>query len=310
MQPPAKRRHLGRNVKAAQSSLRDSEAATSGIGHGTNTLVVESDLVYDVLKKWSWGHMQATEVQHVCMQAYNDFKRVLTSINQSTDHIPKDLQVVASLGKYGEYPGNIKRDLLSLLGTPCAPAFSFAEIPCKISKGLGEGADSNQNVSIPFNLPHIVMSYLHKNNRESFDELFFGGSLEPGKLAEFWKAVVTRKDPRIANHPMCKRNEWYNRAIPIMIHGDAVPAVGVGKAGAKSWDCYSFQSCLTRGSSKKVKVYLFGLFEDSKIKDVTIDECWRVCLASLTAAYEGKFPDGSALAGEDLCDGFSSFYGV
>ena len=121
MQPPAKRRHLGRHSKGAQSSSIDPEAAPCLTSHGTHTLVIESDLVYDVLKKWSWGQMQATEVQHVCMQVYNDFKRVLTSIHQSTDHIPKDLHLVASLGKYGEYPGNVKRDLLSILGNPMCP---------------------------------------------------------------------------------------------------------------------------------------------------------------------------------------------
>ena len=84
----------------------------------------------------------------------------------------------------------------------------------------------------------------------------------------------------------------------------------VGKAGSKSWDCYSWQSCLTHGASKKVKMYIFGLFEASKCKGTTaglgptMTECWKVTLDSFQAAYDGQFPDHEDRGGEDLAGGF------
>ena len=52
---------------------------------------------------------------------------------------------------------------------------------------------------------------------------------DQNQVTAVWATVVQRRDPRIRLHPMCRRGNWSSLAIPISLHGDAVPAVGVGK---------------------------------------------------------------------------------
>eukprot|EP00969_Alexandrium_andersonii_P303175 13401228-Alexandrium_andersonii.AAC.1 len=108
------------------------------------------------------------------------------------------------------------------------------------------------------------MHDLFHDHRARFDELLFGGTYDPDTLKGFWKHVAMSKDPRLANHPMIQRANWAEKAIPISLHGDGVPAIGVGKAGSKSYDCYSWQSLLAHGSTSTIKQYLFGIFDDCK----------------------------------------------
>jgi hypothetical protein len=228
------------------------------------------------------------------------------------------LHKLARLGDYGKHKGNVHRDLLALLGEPSTPEAIHAPIPCRVAKAA-MGESDVKPTSMPFNCPHLVMEHLWQHHKERFDDLFFGGAYDKDLLTDFWKEVTKRRDPRVANHPMCMREGWAERAIPIVIHGDAVPCVGVGKSGSKSFDCYSIQSVCARGSSARVKLYLFGIFEDCKVKpspeqpEDTLKECWRVALWSLRAAFEGKAPavdcDGRACtdprkANRNLADGF------
>ena len=145
--------------------------------------------------------------------------------------------------------------------------------------------DEVADVSMPFLAPHYVLSHLFHNCRARFDSLLLGEDADATTLPKFWSTVVTRKDPRIIRHPMCKKKDWQHLMIPIMLHGDAVPAVGVGKSHSKSFDTYSWQSLFAQGSSILVKVYIFGLFEDCKTKPVpknspgsTMHKCWKILI--------------------------------
>eukprot|EP00969_Alexandrium_andersonii_P100997 4455910-Alexandrium_andersonii.AAC.1 len=121
----------------------------------------------------------------------------------------------------------------------------------------------------------------------------FGGPYDKQALVKFWQTVAERGDPRLAHHPMVRLPDWASRAIPIAIHGDAVPCTGVGKSSSKSWDCWTWQSLLTKGKSELIKNYMFGLFEDSKKSPTAIDgswtmrDIWRHVCWSLLACYKG-----------------------
>ena len=66
-------------------------------------------------------------------------------------------------------------------------------------------------------------------------------------------------------HPKIAREGWAEQAIHISIHCDNVPCVGVGKAVSKSFDTYSWQSLLARGTSTEVKHYLCWIVDDGKV---------------------------------------------
>ena len=109
----------------------------------------------------------------------------------------------------------------------------------------------------------------------------FGHEGTADRLQVFWSEVIRRQDPRMKEHPMCAKADWMRRAIPIVIHGDAVPVVKVGKPGTKSFDCLSWASLLSSGHTLKVKNLMFGLFEENKANSNginTMDEVWRVLM--------------------------------
>lgn len=55
------------------------------------------------------------------------------------------------------------------------------------------------------------------------------------------------------------------RAIPVSVHGDAVPVVRVGKPGSASLECLSLQSLLAEGTTLRVKLLMFSMFESNKV---------------------------------------------
>lgn len=297
-------RHTGRRVRAR---VHDHEVL-HGLDGKPDEMEIDSRLVLTLLKKWATGQASACEVQSLCNEAYKDQAKMLSSLGLGLANISKCLENVAALGNWGKWPGNVKRDLLRLLGEPSCPQQIEMQLPCLVAKPRGD--DAVETISVPCMAPHLVVAHLYEHHRWRFDELLFGGPFKEADLLSFWKSVVERKDPRIIKHPMALRPDWAKKAIPISIHGDAVPCVSVGKAGSKSFDCYSWQSLLARGATSKVKQYIFGLFESSKTAG-TMQEAWAVILWSLEAAFLGQHPhtnyDGlpcARLGGELLCGGF------
>ncbi len=120
---------------------------------------------------------------------------------------------------------------------------------------------------------------------------------------------------------MAERRDWEHRAIPLSFHGDGVPVVGIGRAGAKSLDTYSYQGVLANGSTLYVKNLIWSMFEQCKATDAKHHECtmrhvWKLLIWSFwflylgihpTVDHTGKaWPPGSSeagLAGEWLADG-------
>ena len=121
-----------------------------------------------------------------------------------------------------------------------------------------------QEVAFPIMAPHMVVSHLFKNHKTAFDYKLLGigqGDLRD-KLEYFWKEVVRRKDPRIIRHPMCTRDGWMRRAVPIALHGDAVPVIAVGRSNSQSLEWFSWQSILAYGPTMAIKFWMCGVFEN------------------------------------------------
>ena len=83
--------------------------------------------------------------------------------------------------------------------------------------------------------------------------------------------------------------DWTSNAIPLSLHGDGVPVIQVGKAGAKTFDAYSIQSIWSQGSTLDVKILMFGVFSLCA-SDSTWEEVWRVTTWSLHWLSEGIWP--------------------
>ena len=101
-----KRRHIGRGGRSSR------DAPVPAVDDAR--LEIDSSIARDVLQKWAWGHVQATDVQRTCAAALKDFLHVLDKVGAGHEHVPRSIVALASLGHAGKYPGNVKRDLLHL----------------------------------------------------------------------------------------------------------------------------------------------------------------------------------------------------
>ena len=207
--PSKKGRWSGRHQRE-KGKYPPGGATSSDQGH--RRLHVDSELVKHVLRQWAWGQLQATEVQQLCYATFKDQEQLLDELSLSRDNISQSLAKMASLGDWGKYTGNVKRDLLATLGTPSSPEFLLCPAPCVVSKA--KGRERIVDVNVPIMAPHLAMAHLYQHKRQRFDQLMFGGDFSAQDLRQFWKTVVDRKDPRIQRHPMCSRPRWASRAIP------------------------------------------------------------------------------------------------
>ncbi len=98
-------------------------------------------------------------------------------------------------------------------------------------------AISTKKILHPLLLPHLLFAHIYATAKNRFNQLFVGGVGDMAAALEaFWSEVERRNDPRLKDHPMTRKRQWKRRAIPLAIHGDAVPVVAVGKHGTKSLD--------------------------------------------------------------------------
>ena len=134
-----------------------------------------------------------------------------------------------------------------------------------------------------------MFSHLYHNQRERFDELFFGEVKDKKGLHEFWMELQRREDPRLMGHEVRKRHQWGRKALPISLHGDGVPVLQVGRSQTKSFDSFSIQSILSVGPSAAVKLFVFGVF-DKLPTDGTWENIWEIVNWSLHWLWEGVWP--------------------
>ena len=254
----------------------------------------DSELAYALIDSWTRGLSSAAEIQRLAHKAHTDMSKVLTSLGKSTDFAPASLRALASFGDWGRYGGNIAAELKRWLGEPSLPAAAMFRIPMVVKKPRS-GLPIFQNQDFPMMLPHTTFSHLFSHHRDKFNFKFIGIGPSDDKLHSFWSEVVARKDPRIIRHPMCTRPNWTRRAIPIALHGDAVPVFGVGRPTTKSLDCYSWQSLLAFGPTMSIKMLISCIFEHNKFKHAdgterSMDDIWKIICWSLGALFEGRYP--------------------
>ena len=271
------------------------DASRSPRRRGRPELTWDNQLVLLLVSQSAWGLLSAVSVQQEAHAAYEDQVKLLRRLGVSIEFSDSILKTLAELGSKGKYEGNIKRDLMAAIGYPQMPeAIEFA-VPMRITKPKDGGSAVVQEKPFPVLAPHEVFAYLFENDKKRFYKLFMNADGENDNLKGFWDEVVKRKDPRVIDHDMQTRHaSWRSKAVPIMVHGDGVPCVRVGKAGTKSFDTYSWQAVLARGSTLMVKILLFGLFEDSKVKlegsDGTMFRIWDMLMWSFWFAYLGIWP--------------------
>ena len=283
-------RRGGRRAREAALENVAAAAGQQGQAHAAVVAQLDSELVKALVKEWGCGVHSSAELQRLCAHAFRDQESLLQRLGQSSEHISSSLRAVASLGSWGKHQGNINRELIRFLGEPDPPKPLIVDMPIRIAKPgrLPVAAETATGVL----LPHVEFATTYQKHRDVFDRFMLGiGPEAAGSLPEFWQGCLDRGDPRLAGHPMRARQDWQSTAVPIALHGDAVPCIAVGKPGTKSMDCISWQSLMASGATIDLKRLAFCIFEHSKSRDgTTMRQAWRILLWSFEALFAGVWP--------------------
>ena len=98
--------------------------------------------------------------------AFEDEQRLLSRVSAgSTSHVggSRSLRQFASLGCNGLHPGNISRDLPSLLGAPNSPPVHLETLVTRIPKMV---FSTTAPVKHGLLLPHQVFAHLYHSDRK------------------------------------------------------------------------------------------------------------------------------------------------
>ena len=230
-------------------------------------------------------------------KAFDDQVALCDAIGASRDVISISLTKMQGLGSCGRLAGNVNRDLINWLGEPKLVGTSMFEVSIKLTKETKLRMVPRlpksriQTFQDEFLLPHLAFAYMYRHQAEQFLERFLGPTEGRAcRLEDFWNTVEASGDPRLTNHPMTRQVGWKKRAIPLPIHGDAVPVIRIGRQGSSSMECLSFQSLLAEGATLKCKMLMHAMFEDSKVGDKqhgTMATVWGVLSWSFKSLFEG-----------------------
>ena len=250
---------------AAANALTTSLADDAPVG-----IEFQSNLGTRLLLQWSKGSISASEVQRLAHAA------VLDGL------LHHEIASLASIGNWGQMPGNCNRDLQRKYHIDYLPAPLVVRVPCIAPKAVpAEMIWADAAIMLPH---QWVASIAILPQAESL--------LGFSHMEAFWNGV-SAKDPRLKSWP-CKypspantKEKW----LPLFLHGD-----GVEYASGQSLMVVTIGSVLTTTNSQDSMFYLASWPKSctaSKKKghsEDTWDELWAILAWSLEALYHGVHP--------------------
>eukprot|EP00969_Alexandrium_andersonii_P351907 15436507-Alexandrium_andersonii.AAC.1 len=198
-----------------------------------------------------------------------------------------DLEALASLGSSGKYSNHCHGDLVRKLHhPPWLQRVQHIGVPLK---KLGKTVCGVFQQCML--LPHVLFSLLFQHYPDAFQARVCPSK---EKLREFWRQMEGH--PQLDNHPVKAVPGYATKAIPISIHGDAVPVTGVGKRWHKSMTFYTWASMVGSGSTKEMMFYIFAAFthllnKGQATSSSSSSTVWKVMVWSFSWMAKGMWPD-------------------
>lgn len=273
-------------------------------------ITCESALAQWLLMMFAWGHFSVQRCQKIgelVMQDMEKFKAGQTGVWD-------DLEVISKLGAGGLYPNKMHADLMR---------------KCKGITHIAEPYEAQIDYLPPLGvqkqdilLPHEMFSSIYHDYPDTWRRTMVP---DESKVAEFWEAV--KNHPTMVDSPLpVDQPNYQRRCVPILMHGDGVPIVGIGKGWSKNATVFSWASMLVHSATKEGMRFIWGAFDklckpdDAETGAIgTFFQFFRILTWSLRCLYEGKFPQRDHLgrrfpagswrakvAGKDLADGWSA----
>ena len=260
-----------------------------------------------LLSMFAWGHFSVQRVQKISALVMKDLKSAETS-----ETIWNDLETLSKLGTEGLYANKMHTELMG----KCKGLSNLPEpYPVDIQYAPPLGMQK-QDVF----LPHEVFSAIYHKYPQTWQKTMVPSQAH---LERFW--TVTDGHPTLVNSPLKECPSYKTKTVPILLHGDGVPIVGIGKGWSKIATVFSWASMLTSSGTKESMKFIWGAFDklckkDGEGTDGTFSTFFKVLVWSLQSLYSGKwphrdhnghlFPSSSwrgKLAGQDLAAGFTGY---
>ena len=239
--------------------------------------VCTSVLATFLLTLFAQGEMSPQRLQYLCALVLKDVKAM-----QTNPMILNDLEVMANIGSGGKYPNKMHGDLMratSHISKLPAPV----QFKSKFKKPIGE-----QNQSLL--LPHEVFASVYEHYPATWLE-----SICPKQdsLEEFWETAS--KHPLMEGHPACEKHNWQRLCVPLGLHGDGVPVVGIGKIWPKLLNVWSWFSLIGQGNTRAKMFYTYSCFDKTAIPGFsmnhTLGPAFKLLQWSFYWLFRGVWPD-------------------
>ena len=204
---------------------------------------------------FTWEEFSPQRCQHIAALALEDLEK-----HHTNKHIVSDLKALASIGSNGAYPNKMHQGFLTQRTKNISKVPQSYLFNAKFKSPVGV-----QNQSLL--LPHELFATIAAEYQTTW---FKSICPNQSNLETFWETAVNH--PLLHDHPVLHREHWRRYAVPIALHGDGVPVVGIGKAWTKLLNVFSWFSLVGTGTTRSKLFYTYS--------------CWdKIC--------EGSFPDGS-----------------
>ena len=242
------------------------------------------------------GKLSIVDVQAIAAAVEKDVV-VAASARDAAFRFP-GLQKLAGLGSKGRYPGNCWKEFKEALEPTAFHDMGEFRVPMKgpnlamrhmeqqindphamfsqlyhYYPKVPKQSDFTDKCIYRQSLPHTyhtnlpiqqnrVMLHLsllaRVNQPEAFSDFVCPGA---DRIRRFWEAVI--HSPQLQGHPLKQIPNWKERCIPIALHGDGVPCVGVGKPWGKTITVWSVRSLLGIGSTLQCMMLIWAVFKDA-----------------------------------------------
>ncbi len=163
-------------------------------------------------------------------------------------------------------------------------------------------------------LPHVLFSTIYHRYTSAWQKIILPSE---ARLQEFWRFQKTH--PAFNGHSVLSSTPSFQRKmVPLALHGDGTPVIGIGKIWSRQLTIFSFNSLLGRGATKDMQIHLWSSFDECCCP-TTMDEYFTILSWSFQALQKGKWPESNhlgqkynpnthegKLAGSLLADGYSA----
>ena len=239
-------------------------------------LTSQSALVTFLLTMFAWGEFSPQRCQHIASLVAADMKKM-----EEDGSILQDITLLASLGCNGAYANKMHGDLMT-----AAKGVSRLPQPYMFQTTFKDPLKKQNQTLL---LPHEMFSCIYHMYQETWTR-----SVVPAveQLELFWENAV--KHPLMQGHPVLTRPSWRKFCVPLGLHGDGVPVVGIGKVWSKMLDVFSWYSLIGTGNTRSKLFYTHSVFQkmvQGQLPNGTFGSFFRVLQWSFYWLFQGVWPD-------------------